>query len=106
MQLIVGTSHCADLSAPSPYDLPSLTAARVQISAFVNSTLAPTAVEETSSSSNDTCDDQSSTVIGLAVAFVVTFAALLYVLSFGVPGRSVVKDTSQPLMMSDDRMRV
>jgi hypothetical protein len=104
MQLIVGTSHCADLSAPSPYDLPSLTAARVQISAFVNSTLAPTAVEQTSSS-NDTCDDQSSAVIGLAVAFGITLAALLYVLSFGVPGGSVVKDTSQPLMRSDDRMR-
>ena len=105
-QLIVGTSHCADLQAPSPYDLPSMTADRLQISAFVNTTLSPTANEQSSSSSSskDTCDDQSAAVAGLSVAFGITLVALIYVLSFGAPSGLGAK-ASEPLISDDNRMR-
>ena len=65
--LIVGTSHCADLHAPSDTDLPSMTAARAVISSFVTATLAGAAPAPAPTAGGGGGDDDKA-VIGLAVA--------------------------------------
>jgi hypothetical protein len=102
-QLIVGTSHCADLHAPSPNDIPAMTAARANISAFVSYTLAgsPDTPEPISS---DTCDDNSSTVTALAAALGVTSGGLCIMLFLHFSRKKSDNHTAQVGLLSDSRM--
>lgn len=76
---IVGTSHCDDLKAPSSSDLPALTQARLDISAFITSVLAPVA-ETRSVESLESCDNDDNVVISLSVFLAITSVALIYLL--------------------------
>ena len=75
---IVGTSHCADLPTPAPYDPPELTEARSSISAAVNSWLSSDDIAADSGDDDD--DDFFSTnavivgLIGVAVGVGLTLA--------------------------------
>lgn len=77
---IVGTSHCADLPTPTPYDPQSLTDARVSIASAVSGWLS--GEDTTADSSGDDDDDSFLSsdaiivgVIGVVIGFV--FAAVV-----------------------------
>jgi hypothetical protein len=73
---IVGTSHCADLPTPAPYDPPSLTDARGAIAAAVDGWLSST--DTTADASGDDDDDgmfSNDAIMMGVVGVVVGFAA-------------------------------
>jgi hypothetical protein len=73
---IVGTSHCADLPTPAPYDPPSLTEARASIATAVTGWLS---AEDTTADTSGSDDDDdaffSSNAIIVGVIGVVIGAA-------------------------------
>lgn len=84
---IVGTSHCADLPTPAPYDPPSLTEARASIASAVSGWLSGEVTPTDTSSGDDDDDDtffsSNALLVGLMGvvigAGVVALAGGLYV---------------------------
>lgn len=98
---IVGTSHCADLPTPAPYDPPSLTDARASIATAVNGWLSgeedtPT---DTSGGSDDDDDSLFSTnalLVGL-MGLVIGAAAVALVGGLYLAKRNKKRTSSQDL---------
>lgn len=76
---IVGTSHCADLNQPAPWDIPALNTARNDIADEVNiwlgTSVAPTNKDD--DDDNETFSDKNLAIAGVTTGVVIAFVAIV-----------------------------
>lgn len=69
---IVGTSHCADLNQPAPWDIPALDTARDDIAKYVDLWLGTSTGDDDVKNDNNHDDDDTFSDKNLAIAGVTT----------------------------------